>query len=310
MVRNIIVGFLDGGSCFFISNENTPFSHLFHTWIMVMLSVALLCFVVSECTRNYSQVDKLWSLMPIVYGLITLFAFPSSPRLWLMTALVLLWGIRLSYNFYRKGGYDILPWKGKEDYRWRVVQQHPKLQRGLRFTLFNLLFISFYQHLLILLISSPILLAAKHVDARLTWLDYLAAFLVLLFIVVEAMADNQLFRFQQQKYHKVPLDGQFTNSLSKGFLMEGLWRYVRHPNFASEQAIWFSFYFIGVAASGQWINWTLIGPLLLILLFAGSSSLTESISRKKYPDYVVYQQQVPKFIPLLRKLMLHQGKSE
>ncbi len=81
-------------------------------------------------------------------------------------------------------------------------------------------------------------------------------------------------------------------------MTEGLWKYVRHPNFASEQAIWISFYFFGVASSGQWINLTLAGPLLLVLLFIGSSRLTESISSKKYPEYNAYQKEIPKFIPL------------
>jgi steroid 5-alpha reductase family enzyme len=124
---------------------------------------------------------------------------------------------------------------------------------------------------------------------------------MLLFILIETIADNQLFNFQQQKQHKMLVNGKFSNSLSKGFMIEGLWKYVRHPNFISEQLIWVSFYFFGVAASGQWINWTLTGPLLLILLFVGSSEFTESISIKKYSDYLDYKQNVPKFIPLIFK---------
>ena len=33
----------------------------------VYLPVALLCFVISMITGNHSQVDKLWSLIPIAY---------------------------------------------------------------------------------------------------------------------------------------------------------------------------------------------------------------------------------------------------
>jgi steroid 5-alpha reductase family enzyme len=39
-----------------------------------------------------------------------------------MAFLVTLWGLRLSYNFYRKGGYNIIPWKGEEDYRWKIFR--------------------------------------------------------------------------------------------------------------------------------------------------------------------------------------------
>jgi steroid 5-alpha reductase family enzyme len=310
MLQNTILKFIHEDGWQFLANGETPSGHLFHTWITVMLSAVLICFVVGEWTRNYSQVDKVWSMMPVAYSWITLAAFPSSPRLWLMTALITLWGVRLSYNFYRKGGYNILPWKGDEDYRWSVVRQHPKLQSGLRLTLFNLFFISFYQHLLILFFSTPLLLAVQHAGIGLSWLDYLAASFMLLFIVIETIADNQQHLFQQQKRHKIPFNGQFTSSLGKGFMIEGLWSYVRHPNFAAEQAIWVSFYFMGIAASGQWINWTLIGPLLLILLFVGSTALTERVNSEKYPDYAAYKQNVPKFVPLLFKSTHRPHKSE
>ncbi len=274
---------------------------LIHSSILVMLCAAILCFLVSELARNYSQVDKLWSLMPAVYGWVTVAAFPSSPRLWLMATLVSLWGIRLSYNFYRKGGYSVIPWRGEEDYRWAVMRQHPVLRARWRFALFNLFFISFYQHLLILLFSSPFFLAAQYADKGLSWIDLSVAFFMLLFIGMEARADNQQYHFHQLKKAGGFLKGTYTHSLGKGFLSEGLWKYIRHPNFAAEQAIWLSFYFFGVSASGQWINWTLIGPVLLILLFAGSSALTESISKERYPGYAEYQKSIPRFIPFSLK---------
>ncbi|MCJ7449289.1 MAG: DUF1295 domain-containing protein [Bacteroidales bacterium] len=279
-----------------ISGNEVHFQNLVSTWIIVMGIVAIVCFLVSEITRNYSQVDKLWSLIPIAYSWITLVTFPS-PRLAVMASLVTLWGIRLSYNFYRKGGYNIIPWKGEEDYRWKIMRDHPKLKGRLRFGLFNLLFISIYQNIVILLFSSPLLLASQYPDKSLTIIDLLAAILMLIFIITESIADNQLFNFHREKKKGEREEKLFTESLKRGFLTEGLWRYIRHPNFASEQGIWISFYFFGVAASGQWINWTLIGPVLLVLLFLGSTNLTERISSEKYPGYSDYRKSVPKFIP-------------
>jgi len=121
---------------------------------------------------------------------------------------------------------------------------------------------------------------------------------MLLFIIIEGVADTQLFRFHQKKKDGTE-DGSYTESLRKGFMTEGLWKYVRHPNFVSEQAIWISFYFFGVAASGKLINPTIAGPVLLVLLFIGSTQLTEGISRGKYTDYERYQKEVPKFLPRL-----------
>jgi len=268
-------------------------------WLWVMLATALLCFLVSEITRNYSQVDKLWSLMPIAYSIITLVAFPASARLWLMTILISLWGFRLSYNFSRKGGYNIVPWRGEEDYRWSIMRSLPFLKGRFRFGLFNLFFISLYQHLLILLFCAPILLAAQYNEKPLSPFDAIPALFMLLFIAIETIADNQLFSFQQQKKNITPRESRFADSLTNGFISQGLFSRVRHPNFASEQAIWVSLYFLGVVASGEWFNWSAIGAIFLILLFQGSSMLTEIISSQKYPEYAAYQKAVPRFFPNL-----------
>jgi steroid 5-alpha reductase family enzyme len=218
-----------------------------------------------------------------------------------MACLVTIWGLRLSFNFYRKGGYNIIPWKGEEDYRWKILRQHPKLKGRIRFSLFNMFFISFYQNFLILLFSSPLLLAVEYRNSRLVFLDIIAAGMMLLFIIIETIADNQLSRFQKLKRQLGSSEKHTEESLQRGFITEGLWHIVRHPNYASEQAIWISFYFFGVAASGNWINWTIVGPLLLVFLFLGSTEFTERISSDKYPDYVVYKKEVPKFLPRIFK---------
>jgi len=279
-----------------ISGGDPEFSSLIKTWSIVCSAVIILCFVVSEITRNYSQVDKLWSLIPIAYAWITVAAVPST-RLIIMASLVTIWGLRLSYNFYRKGGYSIIPWKGEEDYRWKVMRDTTALKGRFRFGLFNLLFISFYQNILILLFSTPLLLAAMNPEKQLTVIDLVAGFMMLGFIIIEGIADTQLFRFHQEKKAGVNGKSHFKESLKKGFFTEGLWRYSRHPNFVCEQGVWIAFYFFGVAASGQWVNFALAGPVLLVLLFIGSSRLTENISSGKYPEYTVYKKSVPKFLP-------------
>ena len=280
----------------FLSGLDPGFQGLVLTWITILIIVVSICFMVSEITGNYSQVDKLWSLLPPAYAWVTVAAFPSA-RTVIMALLVTLWGLRLSYNFHRKGGYSIIPWKGEEDYRWKILRDNPALKGRLRFGLFNLLFISLYQNIIILLFTTPILMAALFADAPLSIIDIAAAILMLTFLVTETISDNQQFRFQTLKRKMSGNEEVYSDSLKKGFLAEGLWKYVRHPNFASEQAIWISFYLFSVAASGKWINFTLLGPVLLVILFIGSSIMTENISSSKYPEYTAYQKEVPKFIP-------------
>ena len=115
------------------------------------------------------------------------------------------------------------------------------------------------------------------------------------------MADKQQWNFQRIKHAKIAAGDELTAAYKKGFLDKGLWAFSRHPNYFAEQAIWICFYLFGVAAGGQWFNWSIAGCLLLIVLFQGSSSFSEEISAGKYPEYAEYQNRVPRFILFRRK---------
>jgi steroid 5-alpha reductase family enzyme len=75
---------------------------------------------------------------------------------------------------------------------------------------------------------------------------------------------------------------------------------VRHPNYAMEQAVWIAFYGFSVIATGEWINWSMAGCVLLVILFKGSSDFSEAISAEKYPEYKTYQKNVPRFVPFTK----------
>ena len=267
--------------------------------IAIYLVSAVLCFLVSTFAKNYSQVDKLWSILPIAYTWIIAVQSSFEPRIVLMSILVTLWGIRLTYNFSRRGGYSIKFWSGEEDYRWAVLQKKPEFKARWKWMIFNLLFISLYQMGLILLITLPALRSMN--GSPLTWTDGLVTALILLFLITETLADQQQWNFHKTKQKHIREGSDIPEPYSKGFVSTGLWGKVRHPNYASEQAIWIVFYFFSVLATGQWLNWSIIGAILLVLLFWGSSNFSESISAGKYPGYQAYKQNVPRFIPGLLK---------
>jgi steroid 5-alpha reductase family enzyme len=263
--------------------------------LIVYLAAALLCFVVSTISGNYSQVDKLWSLIPIVYVWIVALETGFESRLVLMAILVTAWGLRLTYNFSRKGGYSWKFWTGVEDYRWSVLMAKPELKAKWRWMAFNLFFISLYQMGLILLMTLP---AVRSMDGLpLAWPDYLIAALLIAFIIVETIADQQQWNYQREKQKALAAGGEIQDKYKKGFVQTGLWSLSRHPNFSAEQAVWITFYFFSVAATGHWLNWSVMGAILLVLLFWGSSSFTESITAGKYPDYAEYQKRIPRFLP-------------
>jgi steroid 5-alpha reductase family enzyme len=263
----------------------------------LMAIAALLCFVVGELTNNVSQVDKLWSLLPIAYAWVVAYFGEYSSRLVLMAVLVTLWGARLTYNFSRHGAYQWKFWQGHEDYRWGVLKQRPEFQPAWRWTAFNFLFISGYQNVLILLFTLPTIVALQNNHTPLVALDYLAAALMLFFLCFETIADQQQWNFQSRKWAMIKAGETLTGDYQKGFLDTGLWAFSRHPNYFAEQSIWVCFYLFSVAASGQWLNWSIAGCLLLMVMFQGSAGFGEETSAAKYPAYTQYQQRVSRLIP-------------
>lgn len=303
----------------------------YHTTFLTCHAFALFCFVVSSVTGNYSQVDKLWSILPALYAWMCV----VDDRTTLMACFVTLWSCRLTYNFYRRGGYTFPPWRGEEDYRWECIRRGKLggwwtiLTNKWIMILFNFFFISLYQNWLLLWIASPSLVAwSMAMEARLcdkgvgatplNILDGIAAFLFVSAIVIEAVADNQQYIFQTRKYEwKATLqqpEGSFANAVrsiiskstekefTDGFCQSGLFAIVRKPNYAAEQLVWISFYLFSVAASASpslhlW-NWSGCGFVLLCMLFQGSGWLTEQLSIQKYGSkYREYQTRVPLYVP-------------
>lgn len=259
------------------------------------------CFVVGELSRNNSQVDKLWSIVPIYYVWhMTLLAPVLSERMVLMAILVSIWGARLTFNFARRGAYTLKFWAGEEDYRWEELRKRPGFNNKFIWALFNFFFISAYQNILIFSFTVPILAALSNkANPDLNGIDYLIAGLMLLAVVIEFIADQQQYNFQTEKHRRIKA-GEPLGEYEIGFVSTGLWSIVRHPNYAMEQSIWVIFYLFSVNATGQWINWTIGGCVLLLILFKGSSDFSEELSANKYSGYKDYQKRVPRFIPFLK----------
>jgi steroid 5-alpha reductase family enzyme len=315
--------------------DEDPTADLIRSTLWVGLAVTVLTLIASICTGNHSQVDKLWSILPPVYSIL----LAKTPRTVLMSMLATLWGLRLTANFARRGGY-VFPrvWDGEEDYRWSYVRHGysmvPYLHVAWVWHIFNALFISLYQNILLWWIAMPSLIVyidetECHGDRRLNNVDWCLAVLFIALVVVETLADNQQYAFQTEKYRRQallkddhdPSSRQLTGHYRDGFCQTGLFALVRKPNYAAEQGIWLIYYAFSVKwpSSSSWLlsswslsstlafdwtilfNWSFLGWLQLILLFCASSWLTEKITLEKYPvAYARYRAQTPIYIPYLK----------
>ncbi|WP_309711461.1 DUF1295 domain-containing protein [Pseudolysinimonas sp.] len=255
--------------------------------VAVASVVATFCWIASLVSRDHSWVDRLWSIVPVVY--VWIFAGAAGfgdARLNIMAGIVTLWGARLTYNFARKGGYT-----GTEDYRWPILRERMSTAQ---FAVFNIFFVVLYQHALLVLITLPAYTAYEHRGTSVGILDFLVAFGFLMLLAGETIADQQQWDFHQGKKAARTAGRE----PSTRFLQTGLWRYSRHPNFFFEQAQWWAFFFFGAIAAGSVLQWTVLGAALLTGLFVGSTIFTESITKSKYPEYGEYQATTSAIIPL------------
>lgn len=190
------------------------------------------------------------------------------------------------------------------------------------FHVFNWTFISFIQSILLFLIAAPAytLLLASTIEPNVTGADMVFLAVELGLILTEYLADHQQWgkigfpscedseadHWQHEVYQtakkqykdtsKVP-QGFTKADLDRGFITSGLWSCSRHPNFAAEQSIWFFLYQWSCYATKTLYSWAAVGPSFLILLFQGSTWLTELITAGKYPEYREYQRAVGMFVP-------------
>jgi steroid 5-alpha reductase family enzyme len=262
--------------------------------IIVAAAASAACWILSLLTRDTSWVDRAWSIVPVVYVWIfagsALASDGDSYRVVLMAALATLWGVRLTLNFARKGGYT-----GMEDYRWAILRAR---MAPWQFQTFNLLFIIGFQMTLLVLITLPAHVALQNPGPIGVW-EVAFAVLFLALLAGETVADQQQWTFHQRKKAA-------GGTLEPGFATEGLFRVSRHPNFFFEQAQWWVFYAIGATAAvtsgagiiGGAINPSIVGAVLLSILFVGSTLFTESITASKYPSYAEYRRRTSMLIPL------------
>jgi steroid 5-alpha reductase family enzyme len=279
-----------------------------HLVIISIINLWLITFVTGEITKNYSQVDKLWSLIPPYFAWVYALDAPGNARLTLMAFVISVWAMRLTLNFHRRGGYSWPPWLGEEDYRWQHVQsflgakENPTVWKA-----FHLGFICCYQITLLYLICLPchfVWYADKFQkqNPALGELDIVAALAILGFIAGEAITDEQQFEFQEAKYALVN-QGVERKDLPKpyfqGFLSTGMFAYSRHMNYFCEQSIWFTLnLFIYSATNGKELLTPAAGGcFLLSLLFQGSIWLQEQTTADKWPLYARYIEQVPQLFP-------------
>ena len=260
--------------------DQSPLWNMF--WADIAATVAI--FVFSRLYKNSSFYDAYWSVIPPLIALYWTMAATAQgidmTRAWLVVILVWLWGVRLTANW-------ATFWPGLEHEDWRYAPI--KTNAGKWNALADFSAIHLFPTVIVFAACLPIY-AAVAMDARpLNVLDYLAAAVTLIAILIELVSDIQLHRFLT---HRKP-----------GEIMKtGLWALSRHPNYFGEWLFWAGLALFGLAAvpSAWW--WVLPGAIAMLVMFlVASIPMIDKRSVERRPEYQAHMARVSGFVPWFPK---------
>ena len=260
--------------------DESPLWNMF--WADIAATVAI--FVFSRLYKNSSFYDAYWSVIPPLIALYWTMAATAQgidmTRAWLVVILVWLWGVRLTANW-------ATFWPGLEHEDWRYGPI--KKNAGKWNALADFSAIHLFPTVIVFAACLPIY-AAVAMDARpLNALDYLAAAVTLIAILIELVSDIQLHRFLT---HRKP-----------GEIMKtGLWALSRHPNYFGEWLFWAGLALFGLAAvpSAWW--WVLPGAIAMLVMFlVASIPMIDKRSVERRPEYQAHMARVSGFVPWFPK---------
>lgn len=260
--------------------DQSPLWNMF--WADIAATVAI--FVFSRLYKNSSFYDAYWSVIPpliaLYWAMTTTAQGIDVTRAWLVVILVWLWGIRLTANW-------ATFWPGLEHEDWRY--EPIKTNAGKWNALTDFSAIHLFPTVIVFAACLPIY-AAVAMDARpLNVLDYIAATVTLIAILIELVSDIQLHRFLP---HRKP-----------GEIMKtGLWALSRHPNYFGEWLFWAGLALFGLAAvPGAWW-WVLPGAIAMLVMFLlASIPMIDKRSLARRPEYAAHMQHVSGFMPWFPK---------
>ena len=234
-----------------------------------ILTAVTLVWMLSVRLRDASIADVWWG--PGFVLLVWLYCFlspVSTPRSWLVAALVTLWGARLSLHIFRRN-------RGEgEDPRYQAM----RASHGRAFWWRSLFTVFWLQGAIQWFVALPLLVAVRAAQpAAFTTLDGLGLLLFMVGFGFEVIGDYQLVRFRAEPGNRGTV------------LDSGLWRYTRHPNYFGDATLWWGLYVVAASTPGGWL--TLLSPSLMTLLLmrvSGVTLLEDGLKASKpgYRDYI------------------------
>jgi steroid 5-alpha reductase family enzyme len=229
--------------------------------LLFLLFVDLQFWVIALFQRSSWLIDPHWTLLPPLLALFYLahpLAAPDWTRAVLATSILLVWSVRLTWNYLRRErwrfGY-------REDWRYakmRVERPH--------FWLEQFLVVHAVQHLMLVGLSLPFWAIAFR-EVVIGALDVAFFALAATGIAVARAADTQLDRFMLENEAR-----RARGEAKIPVLDRGIWRASRHPNYFGEQLFWWSIAGFGLVCGEPWV---VVGTAFNSVVLAAVTVMTE-----------------------------------
>jgi steroid 5-alpha reductase family enzyme len=240
-------------------------------------------WLVQSRTRNASWVDAIWTFSSGIGGAAyALLAGGHGAPFWrcgIIAALALAWCFRLGLYIVGRAA------TGHEDPRYTALRGDWGAQyEGRMFAFLQL------QALIAWLLALTIWFAARNPIHHIRPLDVAGLAIILLSVVGEMTADNQLKSFRAKPANK----GRICDS--------GLWSWSRHPNYFFEWLGWVGYLLFALNFSGRY-DWgwcAVIGPAMmywLLVYVSGVPPVEKAMAQSRGAAFAAYCRRVSKFFP-------------
>jgi len=248
-------------------------------WVLILAIVIAYMswvFLIALKIKRLDVVDIAWGGAFIMAACSSLLLGVRGWLQYAVTALVVIWGLRLSFYILKRFRRST-----KEDARYTNMRYG--WRGSVALNAYARIFLP--QAFLAFLISASVIAINFSSDTTVSLVAVIGIAVWVVGFLFEAVGDAQLRR-------------HLADPENKGKLMTtGLWRYTRHPNYFGEVVQWWGIYIIALSVHCAW--WTIVSPIIItiLILFISGVPLTEKHFEGRR-GWAAYKRTTSAFLPL------------